>query len=210
MTNLLETAATYKALSVMLAYPTESSVAMLNALFAKPRTLEDWRQEYHAIFGGPLPGVLPPLEAEYDQPHAFSKAQSLADLAGFYRAFGLQPSGGIHRADHISVQLEFAHVLVAKEEWARSRGELGRTEVCREARRQLLVEHLGAWGIPYLRLVPRHGGPYARVADAARTFLLEECRQLGVHVPERKSKMNEAKPPGGEETCPVPQPAGNG
>jgi len=202
--TLAETAAVYKDFSVLLSYPTERTVAVLRARLDIEANLDRLRQEYQATFGGPLPGTLPPLEAEYDQAHVFAKSHTLADLAGLYRAFGLQSAEGMHRVDHIAVELEFAHVLAAKEARAAERGEAERAATCREARRILLAEHLGAWGIPYLGRVDQEiFGVYAGVAERARAFLLQECRDAGIALPERPARRVETPRPTGEETCPA-------
>ena len=204
MSTLREAAAAYKDFAVLLAYPTERTVAVLRARLGVDADLDRLKQEYQATFGGPLPGSLPPLEAEYDQAHVFAKSHTLADLAGLYRAFGLQVSEGLHRVDHIAVELEFAHVLAVKEARAAERGESERAATCREARRILLAEHLGAWGIPYLARVHREvPGAYGEVAEKARDLLLEACREAGVALLEQRAAKDDAPRPTGEDACPV-------
>ncbi len=69
----------------------------------------------------------------------------LADVAGFYRAFGVEivPESG--RVDHISVELEFMHLLAVKQALAEAAGEEDNSEVCRDAAATFLAEHLGRW-----------------------------------------------------------------
>src|SRR3990172_4946219 len=43
-----------------------------------------------ACFGHAVSKDCPPYEAEYGQAHIFEKTQTLADISGFYRAFGLE------------------------------------------------------------------------------------------------------------------------
>src|SRR3972149_2671778 len=74
---------------------------------------------YHRVFGHLVSSDCPPYEGEYGNAHIFQKTQCLADNAGFLRAFGLAPAPGLtDRLDHISVELEFLHVLAAKEAYA--------------------------------------------------------------------------------------------
>ncbi len=195
----------YRLLSQAFRYPSEHSVAAIEALVGARVELMDLQREHQAVFGGPLPGMLPPLEAEYEQAHVFAKVQTLADLAGFYHAFGLEPADGMHRADHIAVELEFAHVLAAKETYARERGDEEHAGICRVAYRKLLADHLGPWGIRFLALVAdqARGTPFAKVAAVAQEYLLAECRELGIDAAGPALKVNAEPRPTGEDSCPV-------
>ncbi|MFQ6616542.1 MAG: hemerythrin domain-containing protein [Fidelibacterota bacterium] len=104
------------------------------------------RDEYVATFGHTLSKPTAPYELEHlKNEDVFYRTQRLADLEGFYRAFGLTMNRR-ERADHISVQAEFLANLAAKEEYARE-NDLGeeKIEVCRKARRDFLNDHFGAW-----------------------------------------------------------------
>jgi hypothetical protein len=67
----------------------------------------------------------------------------MADVAGFYRAFGFEVSG--ERPDHIVPELEFLALLLLKEAHARITGEADGAEVCATARSKFMAEHLGLW-----------------------------------------------------------------
>src|SRR3990172_7219059 len=91
-------------------------------------------------------------ETEFGLPHEFRQSQELADLAGFYRAFGLrvgrsQSQGGTvrERPDHIAVELEFMYLLALKEAYAAENGMPEQAEICRETQRKFLSDHLGIW-----------------------------------------------------------------
>lgn len=92
-----------------------------------------------------LRGDLSPYETSYEPRPGVSggKPFQIADIAGFYRAFGFEVSGD--RPDHIVPELEFAALLCAKEAYARISGEAEGAEVCAAARRKFMTEHLGAW-----------------------------------------------------------------
>jgi TorA maturation chaperone TorD len=87
--------------------------------------------------------VCPPYASSYGIQHTFSRVQNLAELAGFYRAFGLRVAeGGPDLQDHISLQLEFLSVLYSKEAIALERGWTARTRLCETARRKFVAAHL--------------------------------------------------------------------
>jgi DMSO reductase family type II enzyme chaperone len=69
----------------------------------------------------------------------------LADIAGFYRAFGVEVAPGTEHVDHIVAELEFMHLLAVKEAVAETDGSPERAEVCRDAARAFLRDHLSRW-----------------------------------------------------------------
>jgi TorA maturation chaperone TorD len=70
----------------------------------------------------------------------------MADVAGFYHAFGVGVTPGSERPDHVAAELEFMHLLAVKEaiEHGEDDGE-EHAEVCRDAARAFLRDHLGRW-----------------------------------------------------------------
>ncbi|HEX5950542.1 MAG TPA: molecular chaperone TorD family protein, partial [Actinomycetota bacterium] len=71
----------------------------------------------------------PLYETDHVGREVWRQAADLADLGGFYRAFGLEESG--ERVDHASVELEFLHVLAYKRAWALEHRQAEHAEVCR-------------------------------------------------------------------------------
>lgn len=69
----------------------------------------------------------------------------LADIAGFYHAFGVEVIPGVERVDHIAVELEFLHLLAVKTALALENGEFEHAEICRDAATAFLNDHLGRW-----------------------------------------------------------------
>ncbi|KAB2849724.1 MAG: molecular chaperone TorD family protein [Hyphomicrobiaceae bacterium] len=139
---------------------------------------------HRRVFGLLVSGDCPPCEGEYGNAHIFQKTQSMADNAGFLRAFGLEPAPGFaDRLDHISVELEFLHVLAAKEAYALARGH-GEEQVAivRDAARSYLKDHLGLWAPTFAaRLEAKaEDGPYAALARLLAAFIAEEASTLGV------------------------------
>ncbi|MGA4579887.1 TorD/DmsD family molecular chaperone [Limisphaera sp. VF-2] len=147
---------------------------------------EAFRDAYAAVFGHAARGPCPINEIEYGEPHAdpLYQPQRLADLAGFYRAFGMElAEQADERPDHLSVELEFLCVLTAKEAWAWSQQPPGEgTTICRDAQRKFLREYLGRWAPAFARrLAGLAAHPTLQaLAGCLAAFVTAECRRLGV------------------------------
>jgi DMSO reductase family type II enzyme chaperone len=139
---------------------------------------------HQRIFGHLISGDCPPCEGEYGHAHIFQKTQCLADNAGFLKAFGLEPAPGLaDRLDHISMELEFLHVLAAKEAYALARGHgEERVAIVRDAARRYLRDHLGRWAPAFAaRLEAKaEDGPYAALARLLAAFIAEDASGLDV------------------------------
>ena len=124
----------------------------------------------------------PLYETDHATREVWRQAEVLADLGGFYLAFGLEGSG--ERVDHVSVELEFLHVLAYKRAWALERGEPEHAEVCRAAEEAFLRDHVLRW-VPDVaeRLsVLGEGTPYAAAAELLGVFLRAESERTGVPI----------------------------
>ncbi|MBM3180225.1 MAG: hypothetical protein FJZ86_07705 [Chloroflexi bacterium] len=109
--------------------------------------------------------------------------QSLADIAGFYRAFGVQMSPDAHeRVDHIGSELEFMAVLCAKEAHALRNGLTEQAQICRDARSAFLSDHLGLWALAFAsRVQDKARLPlYPALTDMLASLLALEAEDLGV------------------------------
>lgn len=167
--------------------------------------LQDLQAEHRRIFSHVISKECPPYEAQYGSSHVFQQAQILGDIAGFYRAFGLEVSDQAKdRLDHIAVELEFMHFLAYKEAYALiHQGEEAAT-LCREAQRKFFQEHLGRWAPLFLRLLEGKAqeGFYRKLASSALAFLEGERKHLGV-TPLSLSEGDGQSPtlsPSGEES----------
>jgi TorA maturation chaperone TorD len=133
-----------------------------------------------------------PYETEY---HAtsepFFRAQQLADVAGFYRAFGLDAARDApERPDHLALELEFMAFVLLKKRLALTsappdvcRAELA--SICDEVQRGFFREHL-AWWVPSFATGLRRkagSGFYTAVAQVLAAFLPAERARLGVAAP---------------------------
>lgn len=140
---------------------------------------------HEAVFGHTVRGDCPPHEIEYGELKAdwLFQPHRLADIAAFYSAFGLEvPDDADERVDHIAMECEFYAVLCAKEAEAIAEGSSEHQEICRDARKKFLREHLGRWTPAFCRRLERlSSDPFLRaLAALLRAAVLAECRQFGI------------------------------
>jgi TorA maturation chaperone TorD len=134
---------------------------------------------YMRLFGPA--GRLSPCEAEQKKLRDIQKAQALADVMGFYHAFGVEPRG--ERPDHIASELEFLHYLMFKECYALGRGEPEMAALCREARVKFCREHLFTWTDEFARTLRAEAGQvltpfYANLVDLLEIFVASEREEM--------------------------------
>jgi len=147
--------------------------------------LEPLQEQFAALFGHSVRGACPPYELEFGRSEIIQRSADLADISGFYAAFGLELSGIINeRADHISVEAEFLAVLCAKEALGIERENRDLVASVRHAQRLFLQSHLGRWLPAFSRRVleTSPGDFYAPLAEFARDFVAGECQRLGVSL----------------------------
>jgi TorA maturation chaperone TorD len=142
------------------------------------RPIDELREQYERVFGLVHARECPPYETEYHQTiEPFFRAQQLADVAGFYRAFGLREScANPDRPDHVALELEFMAFLVMKGRLAYRGDEpdSGQHEaVCADAERQLFRDHLAWWLPSFVSGLRRKadGGMFGAAAQVLAAFL---------------------------------------
>ena len=164
--------------------PEEALLDALAALEIVQPTLDPaaLAREYTRLFSNTGLTDCPPYGADYLTSHIFMRAQSLADVAGFYHAFGVAMGAGTERPDHISAELEFMGYLCWKEAYAVEHGLAEALEITRSAQRRFLEDHLGRWAPCFLdRFEAATTQPFYRaVAAFAMAFLAIEASWLGV------------------------------
>ncbi|MDA1190372.1 MAG: molecular chaperone TorD family protein [Candidatus Poribacteria bacterium] len=144
-------------------------------------TLERLDAENAAVFGHALSKDCPAYETEYAGTEVFRQSQELADISGFYRAFGLDLNDAAReRLDHISIQLEFMQSLCAKEAFAMRNGLDEQLEICRAAQCKFIEDHLGKWSPFFAELVVQKSGDgyYGCMADILNWFVAYETARV--------------------------------
>ncbi len=139
-------------------------------------------EEYHRAFGHQVGVDCPLYEAQYSAGEVFQQAQCLADIAAFYRAFGLDVGAEVReRPDHISVELEFMCILAYREAYARAHHGPAEVALLVDAQRAFLRDHLARWVPSFSRLVGRKAeGPYAELARLLAAWVIADAQALGV------------------------------
>lgn len=142
-----------------------------------------WTREYERIFGHSVQSAAPPYELEYGEAHSHRQPQELGDIAAFYQAFGLRISPVAHeRVDHIATECEFLQYLLYKQACAADDEAQERVQVCEEATRQFLADHLGRWGPAFALRLSRiaDAGILGAIAEVTLEWLLQECARMQI------------------------------
>ena len=147
--------------------------------------LEFLQSEHRRVFG--LAGSQC-YETEIGSPHEYRQSQEMADLAGFYRAFGFDVGGAVReRHDHLAVELEFMYVLALKESYAASQSNSDYFEISVDAQRKFLSDHLGKWTELFAKSLAHFAetGPYVALAHFADEWIKADARRLGITLESR-------------------------
>ena len=139
---------------------------------------ESLTDEYSRLFIGGDAVVL--HETTYS---GTGRSTELADINGFYLAFGFDLREGQHEvADHLGVQLEFYSLLLLKQAYAQEQGWQDKFEIARDAAKSFLTDHLGRWVDSVCeRAVARRAAPvYQTLFEAVAFAVQRECQMFAV------------------------------
>jgi nitrate reductase assembly molybdenum cofactor insertion protein NarJ len=187
-------------------------------LSANQVDLPSLQSEHRRIFG--LTGSLC-YETEFGLPHEFRQVQELADITGFYQAFGFTMGGNVReRPDHISVEIEFMYLLALKEAYATVNGTKEQLEICIDAQKAFLKEHLGRWIGLFAQAVYLNqdkqasinqdmrnfvtnttNGIYPELVVCAASFVDFHARELGLEIKPLEISKVQPTPLGAELSC---------
>ena len=157
-------------------------------------------REYSRLFGVGLAAT--PYETEYDPLALARKGHRLADLLGFYEAFGFRLADDRKEfPDHIAVELEFMSLLLMKAAYARAAALEEAHAVSEDGAVKFLADHLAPWAPVFAERVEAATEErlYRFAARLLGGFLLAECQLLGVE-PQTTAAIPPQDP--GPLTCP--------
>ena len=125
----------------------------------------------------------PPYEGAWeDAPQLAGKAALLADIAGFYAAFGLTPGEAQPDVeDHIAAECEFMSALALKEAYALAEGDDEGVSITSAAQSRFVGDHLGRWSGTFADAL-RDASPlsyYGALADLLGAWVKAEIGRLG-------------------------------
>ena len=150
-----------------------------------------WNEAFESTFGLLVSGPAPAYETEYISGKlSFQRSNTLADISGFYQAFGLDvPEEFPERPDHITIELEFMACLLELERRAREElDDVQSGDLCLEARHRFFQEHLGWWAPGFATLLADRpdAAPFYQATGRFLAALVAAQRAiLGVQPAER-------------------------
>ncbi|RQH00009.1 TorD/DmsD family molecular chaperone [Natrarchaeobius oligotrophus] len=113
--------------------------------------LEALTERYATRFGFEHGGEISQYEIEYGPGTVLTSTDTIADLSGFYRAFGLEKVDGYRdRSDHLCFELEFCSHLALQTAALHLDGDETGVSVLENAQADFLEDHLGRW-VPRFR-----------------------------------------------------------
>lgn len=145
------------------------------------RASDEIADQHITLFDHSRDEMIPPYETDHRKLELHSSVQEMADIAGFYLAFGLRMRGEYgERPDHLGAELEFMSFLAAKERYAVASGNEEQRLIAHEAQVKMMSEHIMKWMPAYLLLLSQNGiSPfYARLAKPLSAFLYADYSYL--------------------------------
>jgi TorA maturation chaperone TorD len=157
--------------------------ALVAGLCADTQQLDALRSDYIDLFDRNA-SQNPIHETEWSRDRSLGKSTQLADLSGFYQAFGVElgaEGGPREMADHAGVELEFYAILLLKERHLVHAGDADGVEIVHDARRKFLDAHLGTFlgALADLPAVADHPH-YGTFFGWCRDLVAADCKDLGV------------------------------
>lgn len=145
--------------------------------------LSDLQAEHRRVFSNVITLDCPPYETLFGNDHVFAQSHVMGDIAGYYKAFGVELSKDIHeRLDHLSVEFEFMHFLAYKESYSRCHDGAEKTQIVVDAQKKFVKNHIGRWVPLFCRMLVKKAdsGLFKMVADMTLDWMDFEAAFLNV------------------------------
>ncbi len=141
--------------------------------------LQELQGEHNRLFA--TTAAAPCRETSYEADQTVRRAVELADISGFYQAFGLHLAASLE-PDSLVAQLEFMALLLQKQLYARREQDEEGQQVCSQALESFLHDHLGRWyGLFALRLRGATEEPwYLKSSELLSAFMDGEIGTQGL------------------------------
>lgn len=168
-------------------------------------TIETLQRVYQCVVGHTMSKECPLYETQYGAAHVYQQVHELGDIQGFYKAFGLDISDvEKERCDHISVELEFMHFLLYKQAYAIENHGDEKAQICVDAQKKFLKEHVGKWVPLFAVLFGRKAedGFYCALSALTKEFLRLEMKLMDVKTEiYKESDLNQEAVAGAPDEC---------
>lgn len=183
--------------------PTIAAAVEQTAAALRRRTLAQLQEEHRQRFSLSASPDSPLSECAYSAKHVFQEVQELADIAGFYRAFGVEVSG--QRPDDLAVELEFCYLMSLKDAYAREQRLPELRRASEDGLRAFLHDHLGRWAENIGRRleVLAAGTAYESLGRLLREFVASEVEYMRVGPITPHQEIPRPPEPLDEEGCPA-------
>jgi TorA maturation chaperone TorD len=217
--RLLAEADIYRLLSLSFAYPDRETIENLHSITEDIveviNSFSSDIQEKFLLYKNSLNGLsvkaaeeeftelfmtrmlCPPYENSYGK-SGVNKAGTLADINGFYKAFGLSISErDSDMPDHIAIELEFLSLVALKGAYGIEHSMGDMVEVCASAKNEFLKDHIGRWvGIFCKNLVRTTTKDFYRnLALLTSVFIEEEIKFYGINTEPAEGILCESSEP---------------
>ncbi|MFU8869707.1 TorD/DmsD family molecular chaperone [Natronococcus sp.] len=124
----------------------EHATAVAEAAPTDEDVVDELYSEWAGLFGFEEGGDIQLYQIEYSPGTLVTSTDVLADISGFYKAFGLSMEDeNRERADHLCIQLEFLSHLALQTAYLENEGDETGVEVVTDAQGSFLEDHLGRW-----------------------------------------------------------------
>ena len=170
----------YKMFAVAFSYPDDRFFALFPRLFSQK---EELVLEYDRLFRAHEIWL---YGEEYIAKNEFQRAHNLADIMGFYHAFGLEPDKD--RPDCLASELEFMHYLIFKRLQATKDRDTPdaaeKAAICLDAQKKFFIEHLYPAAKKFAKAIisRAENNFYSEIARKMLKFLESEEKLLpGLH-----------------------------